>query len=301
MLFLFLETCAGVAGNVQLGAARFGRSIALPLRLTRRLGLLLRMQMLALSFRTQARFSNPASFILGVLTRFFIGEPTRFSFFALALSGRCLTCLRFGLLAFQARLFVQRLLGRKLLGVQTGVLSGRLSNALLGCLGGALADVLGNFRLERRTLGDRLFTRRRLPTAGLLFEHAAIEVRLLGTDFDVDHARTALRRGDFDFALGFALERDLARRRRVLVTPMRTPQERQQFHLGVIADRRIRAGHLNSGFIKLRQQALDGHFQYLGKLANSHIRHRTPSSPAITTPLKLVAPPRNRTSAYVQP
>ena len=63
--------------------------------------------------------------------------------------------------------------------------------------------------------------------------------------------------------------------------PMGTPQERQQFHLRVVADRVIRAGHLNAGLIELRQQALDGYFQYLGKLANSHIRHERPPAPLI--------------------
>ena len=42
-------------------------------------------------------------------------------------------------------------------------------------------------------------------SARLLFEHAAIQVRLLAADLDVDHARTALRRGDLDLALRLAL------------------------------------------------------------------------------------------------
>ncbi len=44
-----------------------------------------------------------------------------------------------------------------------------------------------------------------------------------------------------------------------------------------------------------------GTSQYLGKLANSHIRHIRPPDPLlVTTPLKPVAP-RCRTSAYAPP
>ena len=56
----------------------------------------------------------------------------------------------------------------------------------------------------------------------LLFEHGAVHIRLLAANLDVDHARTALRRGDFDFALGLALQGDLARRSRFLRAPVRT-------------------------------------------------------------------------------
>src|ERR1041384_527638 len=59
---------------------------------------------------------------------------------------------------------------------------------------------------------------------------------------------------------------------------MGTPQERQQLHLGVVADGVVGAGNANAGFVELRQQTLDGYFQYLGKLANCDIRHRSSRS-----------------------
>ena len=52
----------------------------------------------------------------------------------------------------------------------------------------------------------------------------------------------------------------------------------------------------NAGFVELREQALDRYLQYLGKLANCHIRHKGPP----LGPLRLAAE-RIRTSAYAPP
>jgi hypothetical protein len=59
------------------------------------------------------------------------------------------------------------------------------------------------------------------------------------------------------------------------------PQERQQLHLGVVADSVVGAGNANASFVELRQQTLDGYFQYLGKLANCHIRHASSRSDSL--------------------
>jgi hypothetical protein len=176
-----------------------------------------------------------------------------------------------------------------------------LSRALSSSLSSSGSGPSSSSFLDCRSFGGAVVVTGIGRTASLLFEHATVEVGLLAANLDVDHACTALRRGDFDFALGLALQRDFAGRSRALLAAVRTAQERQELHLGVVADHVIRAGDPNPGFIELRQQPLDGYFQYLGKLANSHIRHIRPPDPLlISTPLKPVAP-RCRTSAYAPP
>ena len=287
--------------------------------------------LLAFDLGANAGFRHPASLVLGRTASFDVGLATRFfldeltfasrnfasfgfrlltlatrSFFASLLSSSLCLALRFGLRSFLRCRFS----GSVNLGLSSRCLS--LSRSRLRRLRSCLASRLfatavtannGLFdRLRLRLFLDlrRLRTRARTCRGALGFQRGAIEIRLLATYLDVHHARTPLRRGDFDFALRLALECDLGRRGRTFRAPMRAPQERQQFHFRVVADQVIRAGHLNSGFIELRQQALDRYFQYLGKLANSHIRHTRPPAQLITTPLKLVDS-RSRTSAYAPP
>jgi len=58
----------------------------------------------------------------------------------------------------------------------------------------------------------------------LFLQHTAVEIRLLGANFDVHRSCTALRRRDFDFALRLAFESDLAwRAAGFLFSTMRSP------------------------------------------------------------------------------
>ena len=75
-----------------------------------------------------------------------------------------------------------------------------------------------------------------LPRALLFLEHGAIQVGFLATHLDRDRARTALRGRELDLLLRLALQRDLARGRGLRVAPVRAAQERQEFHLRVVAD-----------------------------------------------------------------
>jgi hypothetical protein len=54
---------------------------------------------------------------------------------------------------------------------------------------------------------------------------------------------------------------------------MCAPQVRQQLELRIFADRIFRARDLNTGFVKLHEQAFDWYFQDLCKFCDGDIRH----------------------------
>jgi hypothetical protein len=73
------------------------------------------------------------------------------------------------------------------------------------------------------------------PALALLFlEHGAVQVGFLRRTSTLT-VRAALLRGELDFLLRLALQRDLARRR-VLDAAVRAAQVREQLHLRVVAD-----------------------------------------------------------------
>ena len=81
----------------------------------------------------------------------------------------------------------------------------------------------------------------------LVFDGVPLDVSLLGTHLDVDGAGLAQRGAHLDFALYLAVQGDLAWRLGcVFALAMRTAQERQQLHLGVVVNDRGRSIHMDA-------------------------------------------------------
>src|SRR5205823_432697 len=99
-----------------------------------------------------------------------------------------------------------------------------------------------------------------LVDARLLLEHVALDVGAFAAHLDIDGARAPLRAGELQLALGLAPEGDLARRAvAVGVAPVAAAQVREQLEFGVVADARVRTGHLDARLIELYQQPVHRH------------------------------------------
>src|ERR1700733_12832130 len=117
-----------------------------------------------------------------------------------------------------------------------------------------------------------------LLVAHLLLEHIALDISALAAHLDVDRARTALNTRELQFALGFSLQSDLARRAAVLFAAVTAPQMGQKLELRIVADAIIRAADLDSGLIQLHEQPVHRHLQHFGKLRNGYFGHELKSS-----------------------
>ncbi len=54
---------------------------------------------------------------------------------------------------------------------------------------------------------------------------------------------------------------------------MGAAQVREQLHLGVVADARVRAFHLDAGLVELHEQPIDRHLQDFSKLGDGYVCH----------------------------
>ena len=205
--------------------------------------------------------------------------------------------------ALLLRLLARLLLGvaaRLFLGLALGRLLGRAAFALL-----ALATLLfarflfvahlrlGGYALRVHLLA--LLVDRLLCNARLLLEHVALDVGALAPDFDADGARLAERRGDLDFALRLAAQRDLARRTAFLGLAVRLAQVGQELVLRILADAVLGAERRDAGLLELRQQLVDRNLQDLGELLDRDVGH-------LSLPLSGLRPdPHSRTGARAQP
>src|SRR6202000_706464 len=138
----------------------------------------------------------------------------------------------------------------------------------LGVRLGELARGVLTVRIVRSVVGDR----------------AALDVRTLGADFDVDRlgrASATTRAGaDLQLTDSAALEGDLSWRRFIrfgsgVVLAVRAAQESEQLHLFGAADDLLRIGEFHARFAKLPKQLVDREAQLMGELFDCDVRHRS--------------------------
>jgi hypothetical protein len=189
-----------------------------------------------------------------------------FLFFAFATLG-VLACT---LLGRTTRFFLRLLAGLLFLGAATslGFKTLALTALVLDALGFAAYRFLGLATLLVYLV--LLLTR-------LLFEHIALDVSALPSDFDVDGTSTPLRTGEFELALCLATERDLAGSRiTIIAAAVAAAQMREQLEFRIVTDAIVGTRDFDTGLIELHQQPIHRHLQYFCKLGNCYFCHALP-------------------------